>query len=140
MSRNALGIVPPTLLTTVSSRPKASYAASARPATASRSLQVGGYDVRPAAGGAHPLGDQLELDLGARGHHDVGPGLGERDRGGRADAAPGPGDDGDVVGEGEPVEDAHDETSPRPVTSGRSSAVTSPPGAATTAGTAFTNR
>jgi len=39
VSRNARGMDPPTLLTTMSRRPKASLAAPARPATASRSLK-----------------------------------------------------------------------------------------------------
>ena len=71
--------------------------------------EVGRDDERPPAGVADPLGDLLELVRGARGDDDVGAGLGERDGGGGADAAAGAGDDGDVVGEGEPVEDAHDE-------------------------------
>ncbi len=42
VSMNAWGIVPPTLLTTRSSRPKASRARSTRAATASRSFRLAG--------------------------------------------------------------------------------------------------
>src|SRR3954447_6645628 len=51
VSSSAFGIVPPTLFTTMSSRPNSSYAASARPATASRSIRLAGTTRarRPAA-------------------------------------------------------------------------------------------
>src|SRR6478752_2622619 len=102
--------------------------------------EVGGDHQAAAPGRADLLRDHLELLGGACGNEHVGAGLGERDGGGGAEAAARAGDDGDLVGDRETVDDAHLLTSPRPVISGRSSAVTRPPGAATTAGTAFTIR
>jgi len=51
VARNGRGIAPPTLLTTMSSRPKASTAAGARPAAAAGSLRSAGTTTarRPAA-------------------------------------------------------------------------------------------
>ena len=67
--------------------------------------QVAGHHDGPTAGGLHLLGDGTQLVLGAGGQHDVGSRLGQRDRGGGADAAPAGGDDGDLVGDEESIED-----------------------------------
>ena len=50
-------------------------------------------------------GHLAQLLLGAGGQHDVCAGLGQGDGGGGTDAAPAGGDDGDVVGDEETVED-----------------------------------
>ena len=65
MSRNAFGMVPPTLLTTVSSRPNSSYAASREAGDRVGVAEVGRDDQRPSAGATDPLGDLLELVGGA---------------------------------------------------------------------------
>jgi hypothetical protein len=67
--------------------------------------QVGGDDVRLAAGGHDLLGDGVQLALGTRGDDDVRTGLGERHRCGRADSAAGSGDHGDPVRQPEAVQD-----------------------------------
>ena len=108
--------MPPTLLTTVSSRPNSSYAACARPATASRSLRSAGTTSAAASGRPDLLGDPSSCSRGARRDEHVGAGLGERDGGGGAEAAARAGDDRDLVGDAEAVEDAHLLTRPRPVT------------------------
>ena len=67
--------------------------------------QVAGHDDGAAAGGLDLLGHGAQLVLGAGGQHDVGTRLGQRHRGGGADAAPAGGDDGDLVGDEESIED-----------------------------------
>ena len=59
-------------------------------------VRVGGDHERPPTEPAHLLGDDVELLLGAGRQHEVGAGLGERQRGGGADAPSGAGDDGDL--------------------------------------------
>ncbi len=51
------------------------------------------------------LGHAAQLGFGAGGQHDVRTGLGQGDGGGGTDAAPAGGDDGDVVGDEEAIED-----------------------------------
>ena len=100
----AWGIVPPTLLTTRSRRPKASRAWSTSAATASRSLRLAGTATarRPAA---VDLGGHLVELLGRAGRDDhVGTGLGQRDGGGGADAAAGTGHHGHLVVQPEAIE------------------------------------
>ena len=104
VSANGIGMEPPTLLTTMSSRPNSSTAVSTRPATASRSERSAGTTTARAATLLHLRGDVVELVGGAGGDHDVGAGLGQGERRGGPDAAPGGGDDGDTVVETEAVE------------------------------------
>ena len=73
--------------------------------------QVGGHHDRAASQLADLRRHLFELRHGAGGDHDVGAGLGERQRGGGADAPPGGGDDGDAVVETEAV-DQHAGTLP----------------------------
>ncbi len=79
-------MVPPTLLTTVSSRPNSSYAACGQAGDRVEVAEVGRDDERASSGARTSVGDGLELVGGARGDHHVGAGLGERDGGGGADA------------------------------------------------------
>ena len=57
------------------------------------------------AGGLHLRRHLAQLVLGPGGQHDVGARLGQRHGGGGADAAPAGGDDGDLVGDEESIED-----------------------------------
>ena len=70
-------------------------------------VEVGHDDVRLATGRLDRGRCLAQLLLGAGGDDDVGAGLGQRDRRRGADAAPGAGDDRDLVVDAEPVEDAH---------------------------------
>ena len=67
--------------------------------------QVARHDDGATPGGLDLLRHLAELVLGAGGQHDVGAGLGQRHRGGGPDAASAGGDDGDLVGDEELVED-----------------------------------
>ena len=67
--------------------------------------EVAGHDDGAAADRLDLLGHGAQLVLGAGGQHDVGARLGQRHRGGGADAAPAGGDDGDLVGDEESIED-----------------------------------
>ena len=66
---------------------------------------VGRDDERPPPRRPHPLGGGLEVGLGARRAHHVGPGLGEGHRGAGTDALARAGHDGHPVGQLELVED-----------------------------------
>ena len=104
-------MVPPMLLTTMSRRPSS---AERRLGQRGHELEVGqvaGHDDGASAGRLHLLGHVAQLVLGAGGQDDVGPRLGQRHRGGGADAAPAGGDDGDLVGDEESVEDHPSECS-----------------------------
>jgi hypothetical protein len=92
---NGRGMVPPTLLTTMSRRPKAALAWSASAATASTPR------------GLHLRRDLLELLLGAGGQEHVGPRLGQRDGGRGTDAAARTCDDRHTVVESKSVQDRH---------------------------------
>ena len=67
--------------------------------------QVGRHDHGPAAGLVDPGRDVVELGCGPGRDDDVGARLGQRHRGGGADAPARAGDDGDAVGQAEPVLD-----------------------------------
>ena len=93
------------LLTMMSRRPNSLKAVWASEAMRSKSVRSPGTTSGPAPGRLDLLGDGAQLVLGAGGQHDVGPGLGQRHSGGGADAAPAGGDDGDLVGNEESIED-----------------------------------
>ena len=107
VSRYVRGIVPPTLFTTTSIRPNASFAAVASPRKLRLVVEVRDDDVRLAAESFDRRRDRAQLLLGARRDHDVRARLGERDRRSGADAAPRAGDDRDAVIEPEPIQDRH---------------------------------
>ena len=96
--------MPPTLLTTMSRRPKVVLRRGGERADLVGLVEVGDDDVRLAAGRLDPRRGLAQLLLGARGDDDVGPGLGQRERGRGADAPPGAGDDGDLAVDPEPVQ------------------------------------
>ncbi len=104
VSRNAFGMVPPTLLTTMSSRPNSSYAACAKAADPVEVREVGLDHERPPTGGLDPLRDLCELRGVPRGDDHVGARLGERHRRAGADASAGAGDDGNLAVDLEPVQ------------------------------------
>ena len=97
-------MVPPTLLTTMSSLPNASTAAPASWRGGLGVGEVGDHDVRAAAGGADLLGDGVELGLRAGRDDHVRTGFGEGQRDRCAEAAAGTGDYGHLIVEPEPVE------------------------------------
>ena len=86
VSRKGRGMAPPTLLTTRSSRPKASLGLLDQPGHRLEVAQVGGDHHRPPPGGLDLAGHARQL-VGGPGRDDhVGPGLGQADGGGRTDA------------------------------------------------------
>ena len=99
--------MPPTLLTTVSSRPKVVVRRLGEPGDRVEVAEVGGDHLAPAAGRADLLGDRLELVRGAGRDEHVGARLGEGHGGRGAQAAAGAGDDRRRTRDGEAVEDAH---------------------------------
>src|SRR5580658_8272870 len=101
VSSSGRGMVPPMLLTTMSSRPSSVKAVSARDAMRSKSVRSPGTAARR----LDLLGDLAQLVLRAGGQNDVGARIGQRDRGGSTDAPPAGGDDGDLVGDEESIED-----------------------------------
>ena len=101
----AFGMVPPTLLTTMSSLPNASTASAGERGGVLGMGEVGDDDVGAAAGAADLLGDLLELRLGAGRDHHVRTGFGECQRHRGAEAAAGTGHHGDLVVEPESVQD-----------------------------------
>ena len=105
VSSSGLGMVPPMLLTTMSSRPSSLKAVSASEAMRSKSVRSPGTTMarRPVASTCFATAAQLVL--GAGGQDDVGTRFGQGDSCGGADAAPAGGDDGDLVGDEESIED-----------------------------------
>ena len=99
VSMNGRGMAPPTLLTTRSSRPKASRARSTRPATASRSLRSAGTATarRPAASTSSGHLRRAARRSGPRSPRRRRPGPG-RPRVAAPMPATGTGDDGHLVG------------------------------------------
>ena len=67
--------------------------------------EIAHHDHGPPAGGLDLRGHLAQLLLGPGGQDDVGARLGQGHRGGGADAAAAPGDDGYLVGHAEAVED-----------------------------------
>ena len=105
VSRKGRGMVPPMLLTMMSSRPNSLCRGLGQRGHEVEVGQVAGDDDGTAPGGLDLLGDISELVLGPGGQDDVGPGLGQGHRGAGPDAAPAGGDDGDLVRHEELVED-----------------------------------
>nr|WP_255273675.1 hypothetical protein [Actinomadura madurae] len=89
----------------MSSRPNSPGGAVGQPGGGVRIAEVGGHDERAAPGRLDLSGHLAQLLLGPGGDHHVGAGLGERHRGGRADAAPGAGHHRDPALDAEPVPD-----------------------------------
>ena len=105
VSMNGRGMVPPALLTRMSSRP-----CSAMVALDEGAEGVGVGDVSRQGEGSpspspHLLGHLLEVRLGAGRQHDMRTGLGQSDGDAPPDAEPRPGDDGDAVVDAEAIED-----------------------------------
>ena len=105
VSMNGRGIVPPTLFTTMSRRPNGLAGRAGQAGHGVEVAQVGGHDDRLAAHRLDLVGHRLELVGGAGGQHHVGPRLGEGERRGGADAAPGAGHHRHLSVESEPVLD-----------------------------------
>ena len=95
----------PALLTSTSTRPNSSIAASTRAWHASGEATSVATLEGPAAGGLHERGGVAEPLDPTRAERDVGPGLGEPLREGDAEPRGGAGDDGDLAVEGEQVGD-----------------------------------
>ena len=102
---NGRGIAPPTLLTTMSSRPNASTAAPANPGGGVQVAQVGGNHHGAAPGRLHLVRDPGQLVRASRADHHVRSGLRQGDRGGRAEPPAGTGDHGHPAGDTEEVQD-----------------------------------
>jgi hypothetical protein len=66
---------------------------------------VGLYRERVASSLTYLFGSRVDVGLGTSRAHDIGAGLGERDRARAADALPRAGDDRDATVEAEPIED-----------------------------------
>ena len=96
---------PPALFTRMSMRPNSSTDRGDEVLELVALEHVGRDDERPPPGRPHPLGRGLEVGLGARRAHHVGPGLGEGHRGAGTDALARAGHDGHPVGQLELVED-----------------------------------
>ena len=105
VARTGRGSHPPALFTSTSIRPSFARGPFDQRLQLLGVGHVGRDRDRPAPAVADPAGDGVEVFLRARREHDVGPRFGERDGAARADALARAGDDGDAVGEVEPVLD-----------------------------------
>ena len=108
--------MPPTLFTTMSMRPSSRGRDVGQAGHRVEVAEVGRHHHRLPAERLHLRGDRVELLLRARRQHDVGAGLGQRQRGGGADAAPGAGHDRHLVIDAEPVVGSSGEVTHRNLT------------------------